>query len=235
MAYDLWYWPDIPGRGEFVRLALEAAGIEYCDRARTEDAKALVERLEAMQGRVPFAAPWIELDGFIVSQTPNILLYLGERHQVGPSTMKDRLWLNQLQLTIADAVTEAHNTHHPVAAGAYYAEQRPEAARAAVSFREERLPKFLAHFEHMVICNDGEWLIDGRWTYGDTSLFQLLEGLRYAFPRRMATLAPTIPALTHLRQLVADLPGLRDYLASDRRLPFNDDGVFRHYPELDGD
>lgn len=234
MHYDLWYWPDIPGRGEFVRLALEAAGIPYRDRARSEGAKALAERLEAMEGRVPFAAPWIELDGLVIAQTANILLYLGERHDVGPSAMKDRLWLNQVQLTIADAVAEAHNTHHPISAGAYYAEQRTEAAKAARAFRDERMPKFLGHFERLVGCNPGEWLIDGRWTYGDTSLFQLLEGLRYAFPLRMATLEPGLPALRRLRDQVAALPGLREYLASDRRLPFNEDGIFRHYPELDG-
>ena len=234
MAYDLWYWPDIPGRGEFVRLAMEASGIAYRDCAREEGAKALGERLNGMQGRVPFAAPWIELGGLVIAQTPNILLYLGERHELGPSAMKDRLWLNQLQLTVADAVTEAHNTHHPIDAGAYYAEQRPEAARAAAAFRQERLPKFLDHFEQAVACNPGEWLIDGRWTYGDTSIFQLLEGVTYAFPRRMATLAADYPALTRLRELVVELPGLREYLASERRLPFNEDGIFRHYPELDG-
>lgn len=233
MSYDLWYWPDIPGRGEFVRLALEAGGIAYRDRAREDGAEALVERLEAMQGRVPFAAPWIELGGLVIAQTPNILLYLGERHDLAPSAMKDRLWLNQLQLTIADLVAEAHNTHHPIAAGAYYDEQRVEAARAAAAFRQERMPKFLAHFEAMVACNPGDWLIDHRWTYGDTSLFQLVEGLRYAFPQRLAALAPTIPTLAHLRDLVADLPGLSEYLASDRRLAFNEDGIFRHYPELD--
>lgn len=235
MAYDLWYWPDIPGRGEFVRLALEAGDIDYRDRAREEGGAALSERLEAMEGRVPFAAPWLELDGLVIAQTANILLYLGERHGLGPSAMKDRLWLNQLQLTVADAVMEAHNTHHPVSAGAYYAKQQAEAGRAAAAFRAERLPKFLHHFEQAVTCNPGEWLIDGRWTYGDTSLFQLLEGLRYAFPRRMATLAPTIPALTRLSAQVAALPGLREYLASDRRLAFNEDGIFRHYPELDGE
>lgn len=234
MAYDLWYWPDIPGRGEFVRLALETAGIPYVDRARSEGAKALAERLEAMEGRVPFAAPWLELDGLVIAQTANILLYLGERHDLTPSAMKDRLWLNQVQLTIADMVAEAHNTHHPINAGAYYAEQRPEAARAAAAFRDERMPKFLRHFEQQVQCNPGDWLIDHRWTYGDTSLFQLIEGLRYAFPRRMAKLEPGLPALAALRDRTAALPGLRDYLASDRRLPFNEDGIFRHYLELDG-
>lgn len=234
MAYDLWYWPDIPGRGEFVRLALETAGIPYRDRARSEGAKALAERLEAMEGRVPFAAPWIELDGLVIAQTANILLYLGERHDLTPSAMKDRLWLNQVQLTIADMVAEAHNTHHPINAGAFYAEQRPEAARAAAAFRDERMPKFLQHFEAVVTCNPGDWLIDHRWTYGDTSLFQLIEGLRYAFPVRMATLERGLPALAALRDRTAALPGLRDYLASDRRLPFNEDGIFRHYPELDG-
>ena len=233
MTYDLWYWPDIPGRGEFVRLAMEAGGIAYRDRARDESAAALAERLEAMEGHVPFAAPWLEWDGLVVSQTANILLFLGERHGLAPSSMKDRLWLNQLQLTIADVVAEAHNTHHPIAAGAYYDEQRQEAARAAAAFRDERMAKFLGYFDRVVAANPSGWLVDDRSTYGDTSIFQLVEGLRYAFPERMATLAADIPALLALRDRVAELPGIASYLASERRLAFNEDGIFRHYPELD--
>lgn len=233
MPYDLWYWPDLPGRGEFVRLPMEAAGIEYRDRARTEGAEALVADLEARTAHAPFAPPYLASDKLVVAQTANILMFLGERHGLGPSSMADRLWLNEVQLTIADIVAEVHNVHHPVAAGAYYDEQKPEAARAAAQFREERMPKFLGWLEKAVTCNDGGWLVDGRWTYGDTSLFQLVEGLRYMFPRRMATLERDCPGVIRLRDQVADLPGVRAYLKSDRRLAFNEDGIFRRYPELD--
>ena len=170
-----------------------------------------------------------------IAQVANILLYLGDRHGLAPSAIADRYWLHQLQLTIADLVAEVHNVHHPVSAGAFYDEQKPEAARAAAQFRGERLPKFLAHFEQAVDCNPGEWLIDGRWTYADCSLFQLVEGLRYMFPRRMATLEPDHPKLLRIHAQVGELPGIRSYLKSDRRLGFNEDGIFRHYPELDGD
>ena len=128
-----------------------------------------------------------------------------------------------------------HNVHHPVDAGAYYDEQKPEAARAAAQFRDERMPKFLAHLELATKANPGTWLIDQRWTHGDTSIFQIVEGLRYMFPRRMATLAPDVPGLIAVHGEVAGLPGVRAYLASDRRLPFNEQGIFRHYPELDGE
>ena len=233
MAYDLWYWPAVQGRGEFVRLALEAAGIEYRDRARDEGVEAMLKDMTASHHRAPFAPPYLRLDTMAIAQVANILLYLGDRHGLAPSAIADRYWLHQLQLTIADCVAEVHNLHHPVEMAAYYADQQPEAARAAAQFRDTRLPKFLDHFEDAVDYNPGEWIIDGRWTYADCSLFQLVAGLRYMFPRRMATLAPHYPGIARVHGLVAALPGIAAYLKSDRRLPFNEEGIFRHYPELD--
>ena len=233
MAYKLWYWPSIQGRGEFVRLALEAAEIAYEDCARTVGEEGLLADLNDRTGRTPFAPPYLELDGLVIAQVANILMYLGERHSIALSTMADRLWLNQLQLTIADLVAEVHNVHHPVAMMDYYDDQKPEAARAAKQFREERLPKFLGHFEDAAQANPGDWLIDDKWSYADTSLFQIVEGLRYMFPQRMKTLDPDYTHLIHIRDQVAELPGIKAYLNSDRRIAFNTDGIFRHYPELD--
>ena len=235
MAYKLWYWPSIQGRGEFVRLALEGAEIEYEDCARGVGEDGLMADLNDRTGRTPFAPPYLELDGLVIAQVANILMYLGERHGLAPSTMADRLWLNPLQLTIADLVAEVHNVHHPVAMMDYYDDQKPEAARAAKQFREERLPKFLGHFEDAAQANTGDWLIDHKWSYADTSLFQLVEGLRYMFPQRMKTLEPEYPNLIRIHDQVADLPGIKAYLRSDRRLAFNTDGIFRAYPELDAE
>jgi glutathione S-transferase len=235
MAYRLWYWPSIQGRGEFIRVPMEAAGLDYVDCAREKGAEALIEKMKAGSGRHPFAPPFLELDGLTIAQVANILMYLGERHDLAPSNMADRLWLNQFQLTIADMVAEVHNVHHPIAAGAYYADQRDAAARAAKQFREERMPKFLGHFEAAVGASQGDWLIDHRWTYADCSLFQLIEGLRYMFPKRMATLERDVPGLVRIHDQVAELPGIAAYLKSDRRLAFNTDGIFRHYPELDAE
>lgn len=236
MRYGLWYWPGIQGRGEFVRLPLEAAGIAYRDCAREDGVDALLANLAAHAGkRGSFAPPYLELDGLVIGQVANILLYLGERHQLAPSNMADRLWLNQMQLTISDLVAEAHNVHHPVDGAAYYEDQKPAALAAADAFRDERMPKFLTHFEQAASSNPGEWLIDHRWTYADTSLFQIVEGLRYMFPRRMATIERDYPRVIAIRDQVAELPGIRAYLKSDRRLPFTTEGIFRHYPELDGE
>jgi glutathione S-transferase len=234
MAYNLWYWSGIQGRGEFVRLAFEAAGIDYRDCARELGAEAMMKDM-ARYDRPPFAPPYLELDGMAIAQVANILGFLGTTHGLTPSAMKDRFWIHQVQLTVSDCVAEVHDIHHPVDSAAYYEDQKLEAARAAEQFREARLPKFLKYFEHAAGCNPGDWLIDHRWTYADTSLFQLVAGLRYMFPRRMAAIEGDYPALIRLHDQVAELPGIKAYLASDRRLPFNRQGIFRHYPELDSE
>lgn len=230
--YDLWYWAEIQGRGEFVRLALEAGGIAYRDRARDEGSEALMRDLERRRDQRPFAPPYLVAGDLCIAQTAAILLFLGERHGLAPADPGGRLFAHQLQLTVADMVAEAHDVHHPVAVGLYYDDQKAEAARAAEAFRQERIPKYLGYFE-AVLADRGPWLCGERWCYPDLSLFQLVEGLSYAFPRRMATLAPSLPKVMALRERVAQLPELTAYLASDRRIPFNEDGIFRHYPELD--
>ena len=231
MAYRLWYWPSIQGRGEFVRLPLEAAGIAYVDCARERDEEALVANMERYGARGPFAPPYLEIEGGTIAQVANILLFLGERHDLAPA--KERHWVNQLQLTVTDFVAEVHNVHHPVSVSDYYRDQKPEAARAAETMREERIPKFLDHFETATTAVAGDWLTGKSWSYADTSLFQIVEGLRYMFPKRMAAVEGDYPGLIALHDRVAALPGIAAYLASERRIPFNQDGIFRHYPELD--
>ena len=233
MTYDLWYWPTIPGRGEFVRLALEAGGIPYRDRAREDGAEALLADMKRRDPRGPFAPPYLDTGDLVIAQVAHILAWLADRHDLAPKDEATVMWLIQLQLTVADLVAEVHNVHHPVAAGAYYDEQKPEAARAAAQFRAERMPKFLAHFEAAAGAVAGDWVTGERWTPVDLSLFQLVEGLRYMFPRRMAAIEGDYPRLVALRDRVAALPELQNYFASGRRLAFNEDGIFRHYPELD--
>lgn len=233
MAYDFWYWPTITGRGEFVRLTLEACGIPYLDRAREDGADALVADMAGHAAGPAFAPPYIGIDGTTIAQTANILFYLSERHECGPSGMKSRYGLAQLQLTIMDLVAEAHDVHHPIGVDLYYEDQKPEALRRAHGFREARIPKYLAYFERALSAEQRVWFAGGRWSYADLSLFHLVAGLRYAFPRRMATLAADFPAVMAMHDRVVDLPELQDYLSSNRRLPFNQEDIFRHYPELD--
>jgi glutathione S-transferase len=241
MRYELFYWPSIQGRGEFVRLALEQAGAEYVDVAReSEDAgmgvSALMRWLEDEAIHCPpFAAPFLKADDLIIGQTANILLFLGARHDLAPADEAGRLWTHQLQLTLADLVGEVHDTHHPISSGLYYEDQKPAARRRAADFRKERLPKFLDYFEGILKRNphSNVHLVGKTLTYADLSLFQVIAGLRYAFPRAMAQLKPEYPLLDALRDQVAALPRIAAYLASKRRIPFNRQGIFRHYPELD--
>ena len=233
MTLQLWYWPSIPGRGEFVRLALEAAEVEYEDMAREQGAEALIADLQSRRGIRPFAPPYIVDGDLCIGQAAHILAYLADRHDFGAGELETDLQLIQLQLDITDIVAEVHNVHHPVAGALYYQDQMDAAYEAAQHFRDQRLPKYLNHFEAALEENGGPCVLGDRWTHIDTSLFQLMEGLDYMFPNRMREL--DYPRLELCRQAVMEIDGIEQYLASDRRLPFNEDGIFRHYPELDSD
>lgn len=241
MRYELYYWPTIPGRGEFVRLALEAAGADYVDVARLPEEKGGgrvgVQTLLADDGLAtpPFAPPVLKAGKRVIAQTANILLYLGGRHGLAPAGEAGRLWTHQLQMTMADFLVEAHDVHHPLAKELYYEEQKAEAVRRSESFVTLRLPKFLDYFARVLAANPagGGHLVGARLSYADLSLFHMIAGLRYAFPKAMAREETTRPALGALHDRVAANRRIGAYLASDRRLDFNDHGIFRHYPELD--
>jgi len=238
MRYELYYWPSIQGRGEFVRLALEEAGADYVDVARGKGGVDRMMRVMngARETRPPFAPPFLKAGRLLIGQAAEILLFLGDRHGLAPKDEAGRLWTHQLQLTLADLVVEAHDTHHPVAAGLYYHEQKREARRRAEDFRRNRMPKFLGYFERVLAKNPrgDRALVGARLTYADLSLFQVIAGLDYAFPRAMARQMKRHPKLAALSERVAARPRIKAYLASERRIPFNEDGIFRHYPELDG-
>lgn len=231
--YALHYWPMLQGRGEFVRLALEDRQIPYVDVARDDEMKGMFELLEDEGPRPPFAPPILIAGDLVIAQTANILLFLGERHGLMPSDEGSRLFANQLQLTVADLVVEAHDTHHPIASGLYYEEQKAEALRRSEDFRATRLPKFMGYFATVLQRSDGPWLLGQSCSYPDLSLFQLIEGLRYAFPNAMRQVEHDHPALSEHAARVAARPALGAYLASTRRIPFNEEGIFRYYPELD--
>ena len=236
MAYELYYWPGIQGRGEFVRLALEEAGADYVDVAR-EDPGAIDRFLEDRDvARPPFAPPFLRHGRLLIAQTANILLYLGGRHGLAPASEGGRLWVHQLQLTLADLVQEAHDAHHPISGGLYYEDQKAEACRRAAGFLAGRAPRFLGYFEGVLARNRAGrgYLAGARLSYADLSLFQVTAGLRYAFPRAMKRIERELPLTTALHDRVAARPRIAAYLASARRIPFNEDGIFRHYPELDG-
>jgi glutathione S-transferase len=237
MAYELFYWPSIQGRGEFVRLALEAAGAGYVDVARRPGGmKAMLALMtDAALPRPPLAPPFLRDGDVLVGQTAAILLYLGPRLGLVPEDEPARLWAHQLQLTAMDAVLEAHDTHHPIAGSLYYEDQKDEAARRAEAFRKERVQKYLGWFEAALARNPAgpAHLLGDAISYPDLSLFQLVAGLRYAFPRAMARVGRRVPHCVRLHDTVASHPRVAAYLASPRRIAFNTEGIFRHYPELD--
>ncbi len=238
MRYELFYWPSIQGRGEFVRLALEEAGADYLDvarkRGRGVGVAAMMALMEDLE-RPPFAPPFLRAGKSVVAQTANILQYLGPRLGLAPRAEAGRLWAHQLQLTVEDFVATIHDTHHPIAAGLYYHQQKPEARRRAQYFIAERAPKFLHYFERVLSRNPSgrRYMVGRGLSYVDLSMFQLVAGLRYAFPETLKRLEPKLPNLVALHERVAQRPGIAAYLASARRIPFNEDGIFRHYPELE--
>jgi len=239
ITYQLFYWPEIQGRGEYVRLALEEAGASYVDVARRRGkgfgVAALLRFLSDQNvERPPFAPPFLKAGRLVIGQTANILLFLGPRLSLAPRDEAARLWVHELQLTIADFVVEIHDTHHPIGSGLYYHEQKKEARRRSADFLEQRMPKFLGYFERLLARRRGQRYITGsKLTYVDLSLFQIVAGLSYAFPRAMARAARGHRRLFALHERIQERPRIAAYLASERRIPFNNEGIFRHYPELD--
>lgn len=240
MTYELYYWPSIPGRGEFVRLVLEDCGVPYLDVARLPEAEgggtAAVERLLAEDfGQTPaFAVPVLRAGTLTISQTPNICHYLGTHHGLAPEG--DAIWhANQLQITLEDMLSEVHDTHHPIAVGRYYEDQQDAARQRTRNFIDERLPKFLDYFARALNATPGDCLLGERLTYPDLGLFQMIRGIRYAFPRAWSAYRLRYAGLERHAHQVETRERIAAYLKSERCIPFNEDGIFRHYPELDGE
>lgn len=237
MRYELYYWPTIQGRGEFVRLALEEAGADYIDVARRPGKRGVPAMTKLMDDRrskrPPYAPPFIKAGKLVIAQTANILLYIGPRLGLAPRDEAGRLWAHQLQLTISDLAVEIHDTHHPVTTYLYYEEQRPAAKRRTADFWRYRVPKILGYFERVLARSGGPHVLGRRLCYVDLSLFQIIEGLRYAFPKRMQRFEKKVPRLVALHDRVAKRPRIAAYLASKRRIPFSQWGIYRYFKELD--
>lgn len=241
MAYEFYYWPWIQGRGEVVRLALEYAGADYVDigRGAEEDGQGVAAiraflDSDAAQPQ-PYAPPFLKSGDMVIAHAANILLYLGDHHDLAPSDEAGRLYAHQLQLTVTDFVKEIHDTHHPISNALYFEDQIEPAQLRSAHFLEIRAPKYLGYFERALAGNStgSGYAMGAAPTHVDLSIFQLIAGLRYAFPKAMARIEPDFPLVSRLHDTVAGLPRIAEYLASDRRIPFNEKGVFRHYPELD--
>lgn len=239
LPYELFYWPSIQGRGEFVRLALEEAGVAYEDVARKPEEEGggigAIQEILGDIGQTPgFAVPMLRAGDLVISQTANICMFVATRHGLVPDDDASRLHANQLQLTIMDLVNEAHDAHHPISVAEYYEDQQEAAERRAKAFVEMRIPKFLGYFDRALQAGAGSgWLVGDQRSYVDLSLFQVLRGLEYAFPKAYARCLDEHDRLAGLVERVEQRPNIAAYLDSDRRIPFNEDGIFRHYPALD--
>jgi glutathione S-transferase len=243
-SYQLYYWPTIQGRGEFVRLLLEDTGVDYVDVARLPKEEgggvaaifSVLKEQGALSPLSPLAPPILRVGDLLIAQTANILQYLAQKHGLCPTDEAGAVGANQLQLTIADFVGEIHNTHHPIATSLIYEEQKEAAEQYAKLFIEQRMPKFLGYFERVLeknVAGESRYLVGGEHSYVDLSMFQLLEGLAYAFPQSLGKLQSKLPALSALRIRVSERPKIAAYRRSARRVAFNEDGIFRRYPELD--
>src|SRR5271166_7001501 len=178
MIYELYYWPTVQGRGEFVRLAMEEGRAQYVDIARGSGKGAGIAammRLLAGRARPPFAPPILKAGRLLIGQTANILQFLGPRLELASKSVAGRWWTHQLQLTIADFVVEIHDTHHPITGSLYYEDQRKEARRRAAEFLKHRLPKFLGYFEKVLAQNHGgkRYMVGTQLTTVDLSMFQV--------------------------------------------------------------
>ena len=242
MAYEFFYWPEIQGRGEFVRLALEDAGAAYIDVARglESDGRGIPAMLAVMRGEgtshIPFAPPFLRDGDVIVSHTAAILLYLGRRIGLAPTGEDGRLWTHQIQLTITDIVKEVYNSHHPIDEDKWFHEQKDEATARAAVFRGDRMPKFLAWFERILEANPAgaDHLVGSFVTYADLSLFQLVEGLRFAFPLASERELAKLPHVMALHKAVAERATPEGLSGERTARTVRGTGIFRRYSELDG-
>jgi len=229
----------LQGRGEFIRLIFEEAGASYLDVARqTEDegggVKAVLKYYQGEhEGHPVFAPPVLKVGDLVLAQMPNICHFLGRRLGLCPDDEAGAALANQLMLTVADLVDEVHDTHHPLGSSLYYEDQKDEALRRTELFLEQRLPRFYDYFSNVLEHSGGPFLLGDELCYVDLALFQVLTGVQYAFPKAHARLVDKTPSLEQHRRAMADRPRVAAYLASDRRLPFNEDGIFRHYGKLD--
>jgi len=238
MIYELYYWPGIQGRGEYVRLALEEAGAVYRDIALIpeEEGGGVPAMMRYLEGddiaRPPFAPPFLKAGRLLIGQTANILLYLGPKLNLAPRDAAGKLWVHQLQLTLADFIVEIHDTHHPIGGGLYYHEQKPEAKRRTQDFLANRLPKFVDYFETVLERSDGKWLAGRALSYADLSLAQVVAGLTYAFPESTRKRLRQRPRVRALHDAVFARPRIRRYVESERRLALNNDDLYRRYSDL---
>lgn len=238
MIYELHYWPGIQGRGEYVRLAFEEAGVPYRDIALVpeDEGGGVAAMARFLEGddvqRPPFAPPFLKAGRLLIGQTANILLFLGPKLNLAPRDAAGKLWVHQLQLTLADFIVEIHDTHHPIGGSLYYDEQKPEAKRRTKAFLDERLPKFAGYFETVLERSDGKWLAGKALSYADLSLAQVVAGLRYAFPQSARKQLRKSPRVAALHDAVFARPRIRRYVESDRRVAFNNDDLYRRYSDL---
>jgi len=233
MRYQPYYWPEIQGRGEFVRLALEEGGADYVDVARQGRGVDAMMRMFEAGKRPPFAPPFLKAGKLMIAHSALILFYLAPKLKLVPRSEADRVWAHQLQLTITDFVKEIHDTHHPISNALYYEQQRAPAKRYTGEFWRRRVPKMMGYFERVLANSGGPFVFGRRLSYVDLSLFQIVEGLRYGFPKRMKRFEKKIPRVIALRDRVAKRPRIAAYLASERRIPFSQWGIWRYYKQLD--
>jgi len=245
--YHLIYWPGIPGRGEHIRLAFEEAGVPYTDTAHQEGGGKVVgsQIAASNQGDAsnppPLAPPILKHGEYTLSQTSNILLYLGPLLGLSPEPADDPVGIyhvNELTLTALDGLSnEPHDTHHPIAIAEYYEDQKDEALKKAKDYRENRLPKFLAYFERVLsgeASKGGEYLYGGQLSYADLVLFQTVDGVSFAFPKCVGKLKESgkYDKVFALHERVKSRDKIRAYLESDRRQKYSM-GIYRYYKELD--
>lgn len=245
--YELLYWPTVPGRGEHVRLAFEAANVPYNDISNDEDdIKLLLSHTSDKNygdsiNPPPFAPPLLRHGDLLISQTSNILLYLASKLDLVPSQEEDPngiYFINALALTALDGLSnEAHDTHHPIDISLYYEDQKEEAKRRATNYTRTRLPKFLGYFERVLsgeAIQGGKWLYGGRLTYADLVLFQTVDGVTHAFPKAVGKLKKggEYNKVFALVDQVRGLENIKSYLESGRRKPYGQ-GIYRYYEELD--
>nr|ACM44934.1 sigma-class glutathione S-transferase [Laternula elliptica] len=217
----LYYWPGFKGRAEFVRLVFEEAGIPYLESNQGVADSIIKGEI----GGYPVMMPPVVAKGdFRLGQTQMICQYLAGKYGLAPKGEEDKIHAEQVCASMYDYLTEGYGAFHGAKPGVKYADQKEEAQRYIDRVVQQRLPRYLKHFETVLAANTAGtgFLFGDSISHADLALFHIMNATEFQFPEVYKS-ADYIPLLKAHRDRIASRPNIVAYTQSERCKPFSGD------------